>query len=236
MIAVILAAGSGTRLLPLTADRPKALVELDGMTLLERLLMSCARAGIREALVVTGYDRGALESWLDRDLPLAVDTVFNEAFARYGNAWSLYTARDRLAGRDFIKLDGDLLLDSDILTRLMASDWPSALVLDRDVALDDEAMKASTDARGRVTAIGKWLDTGAGESIGVEKIAATAAPRLFGAIERLVLEQGRHDAYYEDAYQALIEEGWELGSIDVAGAAWVEIDDHQDLARALAAL
>jgi choline kinase len=216
--------------MPLTADRPKALVEVGGRSLLARMVEACAAAGMTEVIIVTGYKHAAIDAALP-GLALPAVTVFNDAFDTRGNAWSLYVARDAIGGRDFVKLDGDVLLDTEILSTLLANPAASAIVLDDRAALDDEAMKARV-SNGRVEALGKWLsiDESAGESIGIEKIAAADAPALFAAIEAVVADAPM--AYYEDVYHWLVERGWNLGAAGVGAHRWTEIDDRDDLARA----
>jgi len=228
-------AGTGSRLMPLTADRPKALVEVSGQSLLGGLLSACVQAGLASAVLVTGYQHQAIERWLtDQPPAVPVTTVFNEAYERLGNAWSVYAARDALAGKSFIKLDGDLVLDGAIVGGLLACPWRSAIAIDSRGKLDEEAMKAVVDPAGQVRKMGKWLplEDSSGESIGIEKIAAADGPRLFDTIERLVRQDGKGDAYYEDAYHAMLEQGWELGAYDIGDRRWTEIDDAQDLERA----
>jgi choline kinase len=234
MRALILAAGVGSRLMPLTADRPKALVEVAGVPVLERLLRACATVA-SEAVVVTGYMRERIDSWLERaELPLVVRTVFNAEHATINNAHSLWVARDALAGDDFVKLDGDLLLSPGLLARLCSAPWRSATLIDRGAALDDEAMKAELREDGSVARFGKWLSVADshGESIGVERIAREDGPRLFEAIEEVVHRERVHTAYYEDVYHRLIQTGWVIGSIDTGDLPWTEIDDAADLERA----
>jgi len=234
--ALILAAGSGTRLMPLTADRPKVLVELgDGSCLLGGLLDACERAGLRDAVVVTGYLSDRVDDFVaKRNGELSVTTVFNPEYATLGNAWSVYVAREALAGSDFVKMDGDVILDPAILRGLLASPHASAIALDRRADIDEEAMKAVVGPDGQVSALGKWvaLDEASGESIGVEKIAGAAG--LFEAIERVVRREGVGDAYYEDVYHRMLAAGFELGAYDIGDLIWGEVDDQRDLERARA--
>ncbi len=147
MRALILAAGMGSRLMPLTADRPKVLVELAGATLLGRMLSCLATAGVREAVVVTGYREDAIERWLEHgELPLPVRTVHNDDYERINNAHSVYVARDALLGEAFLKLDGDLLLSPELVSRLLCAPFASAALIDTSERPDAEAMKASVRA------------------------------------------------------------------------------------------
>ncbi len=238
--AVILAAGMGTRLMPLTADRPKVLVEVGGKPLLDRLLTACERAGLDEIIVVTGYRHEQIDAFLTaRASQARLRTVFNEAFDTHGNAHSLFAARDALAAKSFIKMDGDLLLDPTLIAQLAGDDARSLLAYDRKAVLDAEAMKAklsTTDTTTHVTALGKWLtvEESEAETIGVEHIAAQDGELLFETIDDLVHRRGERQAYYEDAYHEMLRAGWQLDAFDIGSALWTEIDDHADLARAAA--
>lgn len=232
--ALILAAGLGTRLAPFTTSRPKVLVEVGGRPILGRLIAACAEAGLTDALVVTGHLSERIADWLGRNAqPIPVRTVYNAAFDSLGNAWSVAVAKEALRGRDFVKLDGDLVLEASILADL--NRYPgSALALDTRADLDQEAMKARA-ASGRITALGKWIPVSeaAGESIGVERICAADAPAVFEALEAIV--KTKPNAYYEDAYHQLIEAGrLALAAHDIGDRLWTEIDSPADLGRARA--
>lgn len=231
--AVILAAGLGTRLHPLTGDRPKALVTVRGRTLLDGLLVTCASAGCRDALVVTGHFHDAITRRMkEGGLPLPVRCVHNEMYATRGNAWSLRVALAELGPRDVLKLDGDLILDDATAAGLLATPARSAIGIDPRAALDEEAMKARVSEEGRVLELGKGIETtrASGEAIGAEKIAAEDVPRVLAAIDRLM--DASPMGYYEDAYQLLLTDGWDLRAFDVDSTKWIEIDTPEDLSRA----
>ncbi|MEE2959259.1 MAG: phosphocholine cytidylyltransferase family protein [Myxococcota bacterium] len=233
MKGLILAAGMGARLMPLTTDRPKALMNIGGTTLLGRIIDQCAEVGMDEVIVVTGYRSDTLGSWLDRTpSEIPVRTVFNSEFETTNNAHSVFVARDAIGKSDFIKMDGDLVLDTGILRHLVQDSLPSVAVIDLGAARDIEAMKAKISDTGQILAFGKWLeiDEAQGESIGVEKIGAADADLLFESIERVVYREGRTDACYEDVYHVMLEEhGWQMGSIGVEGRLWSEVDNATDL-------
>src|SRR5688572_27060795 len=105
MKAVILAAGVGSRLAPLTNDRPKVLVEVLGRSFLVRQLDLLAAAGIasRDVVVVAGYKQERVEDELARG-GYHCTVVHNERFSDWNNFNSLLVARDALAGHDFLQL------------------------------------------------------------------------------------------------------------------------------------
>ncbi len=233
--AVFLAAGLGTRLMPLTHNLPKALVPVGETTLLERLTMQCELVGIEEVIVVTGYCAEKVEEWkANRSGPATIHTVHNPEFDVINNAHSLWIAHHFIGASSFIKFDGDLMLHTDILRKLVDSPFKNAVVYDNSAPLADEEMKLQFNAEGRVTALGKWLEPGncQGEAMGIEKIHADDAQNLFATIKTMVRDEGNVDAYYEDAYHRMIPNGFEMYGVSTEGLACTEVDTPDDLARA----
>jgi len=182
--AVVLAAGVGSRLRPLTDDKPKALVQVSGSTILRRAVDALSAHGVRRLVVATGYREDAIERALaDSDLEILCRR--NPEYDRTQNSVSLGLCRDALAGGAFFKLDGDLLFDPVILQRLDESEAELAAAVDSGAALDAEAMKVRFLVDGSIAEFGKGipLAEARGESIGIERIAARAGERLFGALE-----------------------------------------------------
>ncbi len=233
MKAVILAAGVGSRLAPLTADRPKVLVEVGGRSFLLRQLDRLAQAGIPndQVVVVGGYRIDQLRRALDGR---GCTVVANDRYDTWQNFYSLLVAAPALAGADFLQLDGDVLLDDRLLPALIAAPGPGVLAVDRSAELDDDAMKVQLAADGRVTAVSKQLPARecAGEYLGIAKLTAAAAREVFADLERFAGEGLTHE-YYDHAYHRLASRGRVPFSIaDAEPGAVIEIDDLADLQRA----
>lgn len=238
MKAVILAAGVGSRLAPLTNDRPKSLVEVGGKSFLFRQLELLAAAGIRseDVIVVGGYKIEFLRDALLHG-GFACPVVFNDHFADWNNFYSLLCAREALGGSDFLQLDGDTILDGQLLPKVLAAKGDALVAVDCRDELDDETMKVEL-AGDRVRAIAKKLDpaTCAGEYIGVTRLAATAAEKIFEDLARFPAENLTHE-YYEHAYHRLTGSGVvPFGIVDVHDCTVLEIDTVEDLRRAEALL
>jgi choline kinase len=234
--AVLLAAGRGSRLQPLTDTMPKCLVPVGGVTIVDRMLGRLEAAGIDEAVVVTGYLGEVLAAHLAGGasaLGRRAVVVENDRWEDWGNFYSLLVARDAIGGSDFVKLDADVLLDDTVLPALLAADGPAALAIDRSVDLGAEEMKARVDEAGRIVELNKRIapERALGESIGVERIDAVIAPRVFDELEAMIARGETHD-YYERAYERLMEQGVRFGWADISGSLWYEIDDAADLERA----
>ena len=123
-VAVLLAAGEGTRLYPYTHERPKCLVEVGGRPLLDRALAALEQAGVDEVVIVTGYREDVLAAWLaQRPHRLKVTLVRNELYASTNNAYSLWTARVAVPG-------AFVLLDRSTPTRLLSA-FPAGVAVQR---------------------------------------------------------------------------------------------------------
>lgn len=235
--AIILAAGSGTRLRPLTLTTPKCLIDVGGKTILARQLERLAAAGIRRAVVVTGYLADEVRGHLARHPPAGVEVRLapNPDFATTGNCMSVLAARAQVDAGGIVLCDGDVVLTGDALSRLSAEASPSALLLDTETQLAEEEMKAELDSRGNVRRLSKQLDpsTAAGESIGIQKISGPALGIFWATLEAMQ-EAGDTQGYYEDAFQRMMQAGVTFRTVPIGHHEWTEIDDLADLEDARA--
>jgi choline kinase len=229
--AVLLCAGSSTRLRPLTDDRPKCLLDVGGETILGRAVRTLLSVGIRRLVIATGYRAEDVEKALV-GCPAEVVHRHNAEYASTQNAVSLLRCRDAVEDGGFLKLDGDVLFEREAIERLLADSADLSVAVEKRDDLGEEEMKVIVEA-GRIRAFGKKLDPrrSHGESIGIEKIAPGAAPKLFAGLAR-AYDAGRTDLYYEDVYGELIMEGMNAHAVDVSDLPWIEIDTAEDLARA----
>jgi choline kinase len=232
--AVLLAAGSGTRLAPLTDDRPKCLIEVGGRSILDRMLGQLADAGIQTAIIVTGYKSDKLAAHLAANPPrLTVKFAGNPEYATTNNAVSLQCARPFLQDGAFLLCDADVVMRGNPIIDLQRA-GASALLMDRRDTLGDEEMKALVE-NGRVVKLSKELDPKAsyGESIGIQKVGADIADLIWDELEQM-RSSGRDNAYYEEAFQRLIDKGHPFGVVPIQTGSWTEIDDLADLQDARA--
>src|SRR5688572_29897663 len=120
MQALILAAGLGLRLGELTRDRTKAMVEVDGKTLIERALDTLAGAGIRDVAIVIGHAADSLKRFVGTSYKgLHVTYLENPEYRTTNNIYSLWLAREFLARDDTVLLESDLIFEPRLLEGLV---------------------------------------------------------------------------------------------------------------------
>ena len=230
-VAVILVAGVGQRLRPLTDDRPKALVTVGSETILQRTIRQLLAHGVRELVLATGYCEQAVRDAV-ATCPVPVTLCRNDRYDSTQNSVSLLRCREAVAGRDFYKLDGDLIFDGRVLGRLDGAGAPLAVAVDSGVELGAEEMKVRVQGD-RIAEFGKGLVPSEcrGESIGIERVSGVAVSLLFHALGAAE-EGGDTQVYYEDIYSRLIAGGLEARALEVGDLKWTEIDTPEDLRRA----
>ncbi|MBK5935474.1 NTP transferase domain-containing protein [Halorhodospira halophila] len=240
MKAIILAAGQGTRLRPLTDDRPKCMVELAGKPLLEHQLEVLRGAGIDDIHVVGGYRA----EWLERgDCTLHI----NEYFAQTNMVATLFAAESVMDGReDLIIAYGDIVYEPRVLEALLECQAPVCLSVDRawyrywaarmDEPLSDAETLKLTDGN-RITELGKkprGYEEIEGQYMGLIKVRADHVPALaptWRGMDREAIYDGKdYDNMYLTSYlQHLIDRGWEIRAALVDNG-WLEIDTVEDRA------
>jgi choline kinase len=236
MKAIILSAGQGSRLLPLTADRPKCLIPLDSLSVIEWQIRSLQRCGIREFVAVVGFKAEAVESLLQRLASPGVRfrTVYNPFFQVADNLSTCWMTRHEMRD-DFLLVNGDTIFEPGIPARVLAeAEAPVTVTIDKRPSYDSDDMKVSLDDR-RLLAIGKWLSPAqaSGESIGM-MLFRGRGPRLFtDELERIMRTPEGLDYWYTSAIDALAKAG-AVGTVSIQGLEWGEIDFPVDLQRARA--
>jgi choline kinase len=234
LTAVVLAAGSGRRLRPVTDRVPKCLIDVGGRTLLDRLLDALATAGVARVVIVTGYLADRLEAHVAaRPAQLDCYCVRNPEYDTTNNAASLAAARQAIGAGGFLLCDSDVIFSVDLFSGLTAHPGDCVLAVDSSLPWHEEAMKVSLRADRTVRRVSKQVGEAesGGESIGLQKIGARAAPVLWDVLSPLVRSDAA-TAYYEDAFQKMIDRGVTFEIQPVLSGSWMEIDDAADLAAA----
>ncbi|MFG2594981.1 sugar phosphate nucleotidyltransferase [Streptomyces sp. NPDC048462] len=237
MIGLVLAAGAGRRLRPYTDTLPKALVPVDGeKTVLDLTLANFAEIGLTEVAIVVGYRKEAVydrKEELEARYGLKIVLVDNDKAEEWNNAYSLWCAREVLK-RGVILAIGDTVHPVSVERTLLDARGRGQkiiLALDTVKTLADEEMKVITDGDKGVRRITKLMDpaTATGEYIGVTLIEAEAAEELADALKATF--ERDPDLYYEDGYQELVNRGFTVDVAPIGEVTWVEIDNHDDLAK-----
>lgn len=228
--AIILAAGVGKRFGAEMNDRPKALLEVGGETLIARLVRQLREGGVAKIVIVVGHRGELIEQELD-SVP-GVSFLHNPEYRR-GAILSLWTAREHLGGPALV-MDADVFLPSEMMLRLLRSANENCFLLDGSASATGEEQMLHV-RNGRVTDIARKprgeYDL-LGESVGFLRLGADGARVLRELLDARVAA-GVKDIEHEEVYPELLSRvvtGFErVDDLD-----WTEIDFPEDLERARA--
>ncbi|MCZ6566255.1 MAG: phosphocholine cytidylyltransferase family protein [Gammaproteobacteria bacterium] len=235
MKAIILAAGVGSRIRPLTNNCPKSLLKVDGKTILEMMLSHIQDCGIHEVIFVLGYLQEQIKEYVKTNFPdLNTHFVTNGRYAETNTGFSLMLTKDLIQDSTFIKFDADVVFDKEILKKLIECEYDNCLCVDKNINLDAEEIKVIVKDNNRVIKASKTVNPkdAVGESIGIEKISGETAKLLFAELEIMMEDEQNHQEYYEGAYERLMEDHVPFYALEISGLRWVEIDTQEDFITA----
>jgi phosphoenolpyruvate phosphomutase len=256
--AIIIAAGSGKSLLPLTEDRPKCMLDIKGRSILERQVETLRACGIQDIVVVRGYKK-------DMVTVPGLRYHDNDRYEETGELGSLFAAASELRG-PILFLYSDILFEQGVLEKLLRSEADCAIVVDRawvdqrerllplskpldlvvTAGVPESGLRALPGAaEDRLVAVGQRIapERATGEFIGLARFSERGTAALRAAYEaRLTAAAGPfHEAdsperaAFTDLLQELVARGLAVACVDVYKG-WLEVDTFEDYQRAWAAI
>jgi choline kinase len=233
MKAIILSAGQGTRLLPMTATMPKCLLEIQAKTILEWQIDELHKCGVDQITVVTGYGADKVDELLQRRYgPQRVQTHFSPDYATTDNLVSCWKVRDKMTDA-FILLNGDTLFEAAVVKSLLKSPAsPITVTVNHKDIYDADDMKVSMEGS-RLTRVGKDIpsDNIHGESIGMILFRDTGPMIFKNGLENAMADTESVRRWYLSVIDEIAQEKTVL-TCSIRGLAWCEIDYPADLKQA----
>ena len=227
MKAVIVAAGAGHRLRPITNDIPKCFLPVGDCPLIEYSLEALKRCGIKQIALVVGYMKVEFPARLGN----GYEFIFNPFYATTNDMTSLWFAKEFVRDSDFVYLHSDLLYHPDILAMTVASRAEIALAVEETVC-DEEMMKVRVDGLDLLES-GKDVPLGEafGEWTGIAKFTRIGWQRYLPRIEQLLAE-GQFNSYDTVAMNRLVQQERIIQIVPFQGLPFIEIDYPEDLEKA----
>ncbi|OGZ96709.1 MAG: hypothetical protein A3I44_00350 [Candidatus Sungbacteria bacterium RIFCSPLOWO2_02_FULL_51_17] len=232
--AIILAAGQGTRLRPLTENTPKCLVPIGALPILHHQLTALGKNGVSRVIITVGYLHDKVESYAQGHFPeIHFQFIFNPRFGTTNTLYSLaLVARyGRIVG-DVLLLNGDVMFDPIILDELLAQDKKKSFLATQMKPCGAEEVKIGMSLHNTVIGLNKHMPPheALGEAIGINKFSRTFWQLLAKHLEHM--KEMHANSYFEDAVECAIADGGEIAPWDTRNFSVIEIDFPKDHAKA----
>ncbi len=233
MRAVLISAGKGTRLLPLTEEIPKCLMPLnDEITVIEQQLRVLLSTGIVDVSIILGYKIDLVEkkinslSFINK---MNIEVIYNPFYDISNNLISLWMARHAM-NEPIITINGDDIFHADLIKTLIKDQNEISLSISVKDEYDMDDMKI-IHSNNILKRVGKDIefDKSTGESIGIIKYSKQGANILRNKLDQMVRDKNNHQLFYLKAIQSIVDDGVNISTIEIPSEKWAEIDFHYDL-------
>lgn len=233
MKIIILAAGKGERLFPLTKNTPKPLIDLgNGETLLERQLQYLSKSNvIDEVIIVIGYLHEQIESKLKSyKTKLKIKTVYNPFYEISNNLITLWLSKYEM-NEDFLIANGDNIIASNVIRDLVnkTNEGIYVTICYRD-KYSEEDMKVNLDPNKKILRVSKEIKNGDAESVGLVKVSGEKFRKIYqDVLEELARNKDYLNKFWLETFNILANKGVEINSFEIDKDKWREVDFHFDL-------
>jgi choline kinase len=229
MKALILAAGIGSRLAPITDNVPKSLVAINGQPILMQQIDSLRQSGVTDITIISGYKYSIMENAVHTKYS-EINFINNTDYAYTNNMYSAYLAKDIFSGTDFIMMNADVFFDPSVIVSLLLFPVKSAIVTDIGT-YTEESMKVM-EQNGRLTRISKDIpqEKAFGVSIDVYKFSSESSSAFFAKCIEYIEHNRKMKLWSEVAIDDILK--YVTFEACPLNGRWFEIDNLYDLAAA----
>lgn len=230
MKALILAAGLGTRLRPLTNTRPKSMVEVNGKPILFKQIDNLLENGVEDITIIAGYKSEMMIEAINKSYK-NIKIIINDVYDKTNNMYSAYLALDDIYGNEFLLMNADVFYDTAILKELIKNEYVNSIVVEEGI-YNDENMKVSC-VDGKIMEISKIVseDDAYGVSIDVYKFSKEGSKVFYDKVKEYIEDTKELNQWTEVALNEVLKL-IEFRPCPLKGR-WIEIDDHDDLKMAV---
>jgi choline kinase len=225
MKAIIMAAGIGSRLENISGNRPKCLIEMDGISLINRSVTLLASRGITDICVITGYKSELIR----RELQDRVSYLHNPYFQVTNSIASLWLAKDMLQD-DVILMNADLYYEAEVLDTALAQKGNAVMLSDSTRIIDADFRFGVVGDRILKTGNQLTNDETDCEYVGIVRIDKSFIETFRKRLEHMI-KSGDFKNWWEGVLYAFIDDGIAITHKDVGGAFWSEVDHLGDYNR-----
>ena len=236
MQAIILAAGMGKRLKELTSNATKCMVEVNGVTMIERTLSQLDALNLERIVVVVGYEGKKLMEYIGTlDIQTPVEYVNNDVYYKTNNIYSLYLARNYLLEDDTLLLESDIIFESAVLQRLLDNPYPSLALVAKYESWMDGTVVTLDEEDNIVGFLGKkdfkFSDiSNYYKTVNIYKFGKEFSNSHYVPFLEAYSKALGNNEYYEQVLKVItLLDKPEIKAERLENEAWYEVDDVQDL-------
>ena len=238
MQAIILAAGMGKRLGNLTRGNTKCMIEVNGVTLISRMLsqLDAVQPSLSRIILVIGYEGRKLKDYVATlELSTPIEYIENVDYATTNNIYSLALAKDKLIEEDTLLLESDLIFDDGILEEVLADPRPTLALVDKYESWMDGTV-VTIDSNDNILSFipgKKFVFENIPDyykTVNIYKFGKEFSEYHYVPFLEAYSKAYGHNEYYEQVLRVLsMIDNTDIRAKRLEGALWYEIDDIQDL-------
>lgn len=236
MQAIILAAGMGKRLKELTSNATKCMVEVNGVTMIERTLGHLEKLGLKRIVFVVGYEGQKLKEYVESlHISTPLEFIDNEVYYKTNNIYSLYLAKEKLVEDDTLLLESDLVYEEAVIRKLVEHPYPSLTLVDKFESWMDGTC-VTLDEEDNITAFLSKREFDFSKTdeyyktVNLYKFSKEFSEKHYVPFLEAYCKALGTNEYYEQVLKVItFLDDPQIKAVKLNGEKWYEIDDVQDL-------